>query len=279
MMRTVVVGACLALAAGCGGRIEAQLDAAAGGDSATGGDSLSPGDSVAPADTSASGDSAAEDAGESGVDASPCALTNGVMLCGEVCGNCSSGRCDHFLSAQQTPENLGVCSLGQVVPTEPPNVARCEICPAGYPLCVDVPFRIPFCVLEDVCVKAFNIGMRDACTYEDHTLWSPSDQIPTEAACPIVGGSLCGGGCGDCAAGLQCAGRSPTHPFGICATRYRSDGSDASCDSATQCRAGEACFHWVVSPPNDVYGASISGFCVPAGVCDAVKGVLGATCS
>ena len=224
MMRSAVLGVWLALAAGCGGRIEPQSDAAAGGDSATGGDARPVGDSVAPGDTLASGDSAADDAGESSVDASACTLANGALLCGGSCGNCPAGQCDYCSSAHDTREDLGVCALDQVSPTEPPNAAWCAICPAGYALCVNFGAAgvVPSCVLADLCAKAFELGMRDACTYQDHTLWSPSDQIPTGASCPIVGGSLCGGGCGDCAAGLQCVGRSPTHP--CCAIPPRSAG-------------------------------------------------------
>jgi hypothetical protein len=80
-------------------------------------------------------------------------------------------------------------------------------------------FRANLCVPE-----AFGRWLHErgfAVSYGD---LSPYDgqPVPDPVGCPEVGEALmlCGGDCGPCPASFDCLGRSPLHPFGLCAPDY-----------------------------------------------------------
>ena len=81
------------------------------------------------------------------------------------------------------------------------------------------------CVSPALCDTLWDLGATTVCRYADKSAYTHTPLPPiTSEPCPggsSSKGTLCAGDCGDCAGpGLEdaiCTGRSPSHPFGVCA--------------------------------------------------------------
>lgn len=77
----------------------------------------------------------------------------------------------------------------------------------------------------DMCVpEVFGRWLHErgfAVSYSDRSPYD-GEPVPDPEGCPEVGEALtlCGGDCGPCPNGFDCIGRSPLHPFGLCAIDY-----------------------------------------------------------
>lgn len=248
-----------ALAAACGGRT--------GGAGGTGGS-----DAAGADDGSAAGDGMTATDGA----ASDCVSESGYALCGGTrdcfppqsrgkntpCWDCAAQGygyqtvvCDN--SVVPTGEIAGLSPDGHVyVEAYVPNAWE--------------PF--PF----DVGQLFADNGASDRVRYADWSAWTGAP-LPAPATCPQPQGfSICGGNCGPCNPGQKCTGRSPAHPYGLCATL---NSPSWFCQASGSCPTGQGCVVFTV-PPADQPIADKGGICFPADVCQAIAAQYpgGATC-
>lgn len=120
-------------------------------------------------------------------------------------------------------------------------------------------------------------GAADRVRYADWSAWT-GDPLPLPATCPSFQGfSICGGDCDPCPPGQQCTGRSPQHPYGLCATlnppSWWCDGTSGSCGN------GEGCVIFTVSTADQPI-ANKGGICFPGAQCQAIASQYpgGASC-
>lgn len=285
-MSRLKYGAILAvLALGCGGRIEEfnPPDNDAGADSSE----ASPMDSAADAPDSADSNDGQTDT-ITPTDAPPgCEPVNGVAVCGGMCGDtCATGGCTQYGVPGATggsTSTFGTCRRLFDVTSPSKFQVPCSVCYHGGELCTQVrndPSTLG-CVPPELCQRLDASGFHGACVYTDKTAWSPTDVIPTPP-CPANGRTLglCGGACGDCTdPEMVCTGRSPTHPFGICAWTKNPafSGSQINVcsldpmDLHAPCPSDQAC---VVFQTGNATSQAIEdklGFCMPKAGCLALR--------
>ncbi|MEJ7733521.1 MAG: hypothetical protein WKG00_30535 [Polyangiaceae bacterium] len=80
------------------------------------------------------------------------------------------------------------------------------------------------CVSRETCDALGELGATNACRYSDKSAYG-GNPPPEAGICPVGGaGKICGGTCGPCkdygGGKARCVGRSPSHPFGVCALDY-----------------------------------------------------------
>ncbi len=255
---------------------------------------VSDGDDVTTKDVGADGD----DASETWSDAPPakfeggCTLPNGVPLCRGTL-KCPISRpetcsfdCIEFNNRNDDPGPFGICLRedgSKVLElARAGDYYRCGVCGSEGALCVGMlAFPRLFCADPAICSWLADAGYSDACWYQDKTPWKRGASIPAPA-CPPSGraAGLCGGACGACSDGRVCTGRSPTHPFGICAQQKNESGEQNICGrrpgeppklDPRGCPSGQRCLVWASS---DQSVADPHGFCVAETACSTIKSVI-----
>lgn len=194
---------------------------------------------------------------------------SGVRLCGGACPalgppECPGYGCTPALDRDTlAPTSYGVCWYDLRGHTTRP----CAACEDGE-MCAYRGKDDLVCVPAAVCAALWALGDRTTCRYADKTPYT-GEPIPEPEGCP--GTLACGG---SCPCGVSCIGRSPTHPFGICAPGY----SDfvPTCDLlpdhtyAHSCHDDYACAVFDV-PAADRVTAMHYGVCLPTDECLVTK--------
>lgn len=124
-------------------------------------------------------------------------------------------------------------------------------------------------------------GAGDRVTYADHGRFTGAP-LPNLADCPVIDNvDVCGGYCGGCPIGESCTGRSPLHPYGVCADERLSIDRLNQCGGGYEpCPSGYGCFSFTVEPEMQSI-ADAYGFCLPMAKCEATAAKLpgGGTCT
>ncbi|MEJ7731100.1 MAG: hypothetical protein WKG00_18030 [Polyangiaceae bacterium] len=183
-----------------------------------------------------------------------------------------------------------------------PNEAalQCDACQDGQVCAQRGPEQL-VCVSPEVCEALWDLGAVTVCRYADKSAYdhqplpNPSGDCPGGAA---SAGKICGGACGPCdvdgsSQPRRCTGRSPLHPYGVCAheTNFGGTGEPAAIPSCTIAADGamlEPCAtHGDITycavfdvPPTDLAAARRHGICLRTKVCLHVAAALpgGMTC-
>jgi len=223
-----------------------------------------------------------------------CTLPNGVPLCNGtlMCpspypGSCASFQCVEFANKPEEAAPFGIClqqdGTKLLEQARPGDYYRCGVCASEGALCVSMlSFPRLFCAQPAVCSWLADVGYKDSCWFQDKTPWARDVVIAAPSACPAGGkdAGLCGGPCGACAAGEVCTGRSPSHPFGVCASPKSAAGEQNICGrrpgdppklDPKGCATGERCLVW---SSTDQALADPHGFCVEEKRCTAIKAVI-----
>lgn len=227
--------------------------------------------STAPGDTDASGDGGTPSDGGEWTDA--CITPDGVYV---VC-NGSNGCfppdaqgyksvCPGCLSAD--PAQPGMCLSQTGVPPDGPAVD-------GQVYVADVPTAngnwdpYPF----EVGVLFAKNGGASQVRYADWRPWT-GEALPEPSTCPTFASfRICGGNCGGCKGGEVCTGRSPGHPWGICAQNPMANGCRRAYGDAgwMGCTASEECLVFQSSADGQPV-ADMHGLCFDVAGCEeAVK--------
>jgi hypothetical protein len=271
---------------GCGGQVMGAGDSG----SSTNGDSGSEdsgSDSIPSGDTSVTTDGGDDSSGDIGP-TGPC-MARGAAVCGtSTCtSGCAADKCVIWHSSSPSTPSLhvGFCDLTTDlldVP-EPGPGWMCTVCPHESSLCMTPDGTEPFCVFPEACTVLHNLGFTNPCFYQDKTSWN-GDVALTAGACPGASSlRLCGGGCGDCSGPEVCTGRSPTHPFGVCAKPYFPTASSLKIpNECGVCKShGMSCLTFQVGAagPSQTL-ADFTGFCIEPDRCTQIAAMLpgGATC-
>ena len=141
------------------------------------------------------------------------------------------------------------------------------------------------CVPYEIGVLYAQSGAADWVRYGDLGLWQDKPIPASAGACPTVPGmTLCGPGCGTCAANELCVGRAPLHPTGFCMPRQPDQYHPTSCSGgvvSAGCNAAwSKCFTFTVEPAAQAL-ADQYGYCVPNASCAQLAASLpgGGKCS
>ena len=160
-------------------------------------------------------------------------------------------------------------------------------------VCVSVPSHVSsnpadwsfYCVPYEIGVLYAQSGSADRVRYSDLGLWRDQPIPASAGACPTVPGmTLCGPGCGTCAANELCVGRAPLHPTGFCMPRKPDQYHPTSCSRSpvlAGCNAAwSKCFTFTVEPAAQAL-ADQYGYCVPNASCAQLAASLpgGGKCS
>lgn len=248
MFRPLQILTACAVAAACGGQIDTP---------STGGDASSDG----------SADRDGADAGAWTACSSPqgYGICRGPKNCPDTCG------CADHRFPSETANAISFC-INQALVDFNTAHARTDPGPACNASCEGVCVRdsgaVFFCVPYEIGVLYAQSGAADWVRYGDLGLWR-NEPIPASAgACLTVPGmTLCGPGCGTCAANERCVGRAPLHPTGFCMPAK--DIYSSSCSAAaaqTDCPAWDKCFTFTVEPAGQAI-ADEYGYCVPSASC------------
>ena len=142
-----------------------------------------------------------------------------------------------------------------------------------------------YCVPYEIGVLYAQSGAADRVRYADFGLWQDKPIPASAGACPTVPGmTLCGPGCGTCAASELCVGRAPLHPTGFCMPRQPDQYHPTSCSGSpvlAGCNAAwSKCFTFTVEPAAQAL-ADEYGYCVPNASCAQLAASLpgGGKCS
>jgi hypothetical protein len=120
----------------------------------------------------------------------------------------------------------------------------------------------PVCAPFDLGVLYAKAGYAERVRYADWGLFT-GEPLPEPTSCPSVEGVLlCGGNCGGCPPETTCTGRSPLHPYGICAPA-----DDCSPPEGQWCGPGLGCFIWTVEPEAQALADRL-GYCYPLATCE-----------
>jgi hypothetical protein len=202
-----------AIMIGCGGRVE--LDGP-------------PGSGMGGAGASAS-TTTSNDTGSSGGFAPhpECAASDGTRICGgEACPWLEPPECVGYGCASALSRDSLEASNGGVCWADLPSAGAelCYGCPEGD-ACIHRTAEQLICGSIGVCEALWDLGVTDVCRYADKTPYDHQPiPNPPSAECPGGDvGALCGGGCSPCNPSQRCVGRSPTHPFGLCASKGSDD--------------------------------------------------------
>lgn len=268
-MRSLFTLACMVLA-GCGGRVadDGIASDAAGEDTAA--DIGSPLDSGTTPDTEI--DSGWVDSGTDAAPPDPCNLADGTPLCGASCTHSCKGfaGCQPYSTIGGATSTVAMCSEDQ--PLVGGEASPCRVCDGDSMLCARYgagDYGELRCVQRALCDRLAT-ELKPACWFQDKTPWDPARTVPS-AACPSNGKLLgmCGGSCGGCSDGLFCTGRSPDHPFGVCASTKKASGAKNLCGGPYDgpCGASEACLSFKAGAGGDQTLADRYGFCIPRDRC------------
>jgi hypothetical protein len=155
-----------------------------------------------------------------------CTTPSGYELCGGA-ANCypNCQLCDPVIARPDA--SVGIC-VGNDVPF-PVHEDNCSICDDGT-ICI-VGSRPEggteqgiggTCVEWEVAELLWRDGFGESLMYADSSTGFDGSPLPAPSDCPSVPGlTLCGGDCGDtCPHDVYhyCFGRSPKHPYSLCAT-------------------------------------------------------------
>jgi hypothetical protein len=204
--RAWVGGAVVALAVGCGGRVE--LDGAPG---------LAGGGGAQATNSSSS------QHGTGGFTPhEPCTAADGTRVCGGDAScpwlgapECLGYGCTSALDRDSLEASAaGVCWAD--LPTT--GIELCYGCREGD-LCLHRTAEQLICVPAAVCEALWDLGVTDVCRYSDKTPYDHQPLPSLSGDCPggSKEGTICGGSCPPCHTEDRCSGRSPTHPYGVCA--------------------------------------------------------------
>jgi hypothetical protein len=223
--------------------------------------------------------STTEDPGAGGFAPHPeCAAADGTRICGgSNCPWLEPPECLGYGCAPAISHNTLKPSDGGVCWADLPDAAAelCYGCREGE-LCIH---RTPdqlVCVPREVCEALWDLGVRDVCRYADKTPYDhqPIPSAPSNA-CP--GGQdtmICGGGCGSCGFSTRCIGRSPSHPYGLCA------GFESKTDTLLSCSPDAATMHKRSCQPDwacAIFDTSGSGpIARRYGICNSIDACLDA---
>jgi hypothetical protein len=122
-------------------------------------------------------------------------------------------------------------------------------------------------------------GAADRIRYADWSSGWTGDPLPLPSSCPqFQGFAICGGDCEPCPTGQQCTGRSPLHPYGLCATL---NPASYFCNTTKggSCPQGQQCVFFTDSAADQTV-ADNGGICFPLAECQAIAAQYpgGATC-
>jgi hypothetical protein len=176
----------------------------------------------------AAGSSGSTGSASSGSVLEECKAADGTRVCGgpdDACRwleapECPGYGCTPVMDrSTMQPTNVGVCWAD--LPDKAADL--CFACLEGELCAQRTPDQL-VCVSQAACDAVWELGATSACRYSDKTDYT-HEPIPQPGFCPAGGeGKICGGTCGACedygAGKARCVGRSPLHPFGLCALDY-----------------------------------------------------------
>ena len=153
-----------------------------------------------------------------------------AMLCGAACGNTCPYKQSDGTGCMQPGDNdgsaLSLCNTldgGIIFSTVSCNECldghACTVTTSEVPVTATASDLFAQMVCDDVrFAEMFALnGRLDLARYPDRSAYTGDPLPPPPTACPSVPGiQLCGGACGECAAGYVCIGRSPEHPYSLC---------------------------------------------------------------
>ena len=233
-------------------------------------------------DRDAGSDAVADGSAETDA-ASSCSTSTGESLCGGSCGSCVEGTCN----LQQPvpvfdagdPTVLRICRAN--------NIRRgCRYADDGF-LCafedsvstvvtpVSATMQQMDIVDGDVAALFHANGRDDLVRYADRAAFNgaPLPSLP----CPAIPNlPLCGGECAPCPTPVYptqsyaCVGRSPTHPFSICANRNTADSFGCQRDTTHPgaCSGSLSCFTFKVDSASQAI-ADATSFLIDSAACAA----------
>ncbi len=193
--------------------------------------SLACGSTVVIDGTGAAGEGAADGTAASGAGASasggfashaPCMSADGVRVCGgdEDCPELAPPECPGFGCTSALDRDDFEPSVAGVCWADVDGAAglQCHACRDGEACVQRYPDQL-VCVSVTVCEALWDLGARDVCRWADKSRYDHQPLPPAPSTpCPEgEHGFMCGGSCGDCQDDERCTGRSPSHPYGICA--------------------------------------------------------------
>jgi hypothetical protein len=179
------------------------------------------------------------------------------------------------------PSDAGVCWAD----VKDAAAQQCHGCPDGQ-VCLQRSEDQLVCVEPGVCEALWDLGARDVCRYADKTRY---DGRPLAAPNLCPGWPACGPNCPPCydAYRARCVGRSPNHPWGLCAVVHEGVGHGQedvpACALApdgsvligcAQSGLGDAFCTVFDVPQEDVPAARRFGLCLFEGQCVAAAQLL-----
>jgi hypothetical protein len=145
-------------------------------------------------------------------------VAGGVRLCGGACkwldgATCPPSGCEAISGLGGETSAAGVCWSD-----DPEATVSCATCADGD-ACLQRSSSALVCVPADVCYSLWREGYQNVCRYADKAAFDDRP-LPVATGCPAGAPPVvCGGDCPACGSslGTRCIGRSPDHPFGLCA--------------------------------------------------------------
>lgn len=200
------------------------------------------------------------------VDESYCELSDGLRRCDF--DRCPHERCTCYFN--HVSERYGFC-------VEPPAGTEVSDCSSAAPcvagLCMDLgnvaelgpPLLVGYCASISFCDALRRMEDPAICFYADGSAFE-TGAVP-EASCPLDFGALCGPGCRDCPAGLECWGLSEASGLGVCVPE----------DDPTPCGAGDGlcpldagCLRFQSGPDAVLPPEEVAGVCVDESTCQSI---------
>jgi hypothetical protein len=234
----------------------------------------------------ASGDAAVADTRtETDTDGSSCSASSGETLCGGSCGTCHTGACN----LQQPvptfdagdPSVLRICHAN--------NIRRsCGYADDGF-LCafedsvstlvtpLSATMQQMDIVDTDIGSLYHQSGRDDLVRYADRAAFDGT-ALPSSTCPTIPGLPLCGGDCGQCPTPVYpttmyaCVGRSPVHPYSICANRNGANSFACQRDPTHPgaCSGTLSCFTFMVDNASQAI-ADATSFMIDSAACAAAE--------
>lgn len=212
--------------------------------------------------TSGSSSSSAAGGGGAGGGWTECSSPDGMAICNGPAERPQSGDlCQYCVDPDS---EISYCSTDALVDDHAFS-GDCWACADGH-VCVQggkwesYPSYAGECVPFSIGALFAKAGHANRVRYADFSLFT-GDPLPEPESCPTIDGvTLCGGHCGGCPAATVCTGRSPLHPYGVCAPIYQ------DCDPEHPCDPGDGCFVWQVEPEAQPT-ADNYGICYPLALC------------
>ncbi len=244
MKALLSVGALLVLA--CGGQVASSPDAGSQADSASGDALQDGGYCISP----------------SGIE-----ICGGRNNCGTDCPKCAGALDPSALRVCEGRSGIlngsDQCTDGFLFAPRETSLWR----PGGLGGCANA---------ELAHLYALN-GYPEFCNYADRMIYTDAPIPPTPTSCPALGSGLklCGGACGSCGPKQVCLGRSPKHPYSLCADQLGNQASDArECQRGTGGFCGQTgpreCMTFLVDPQSQAIADQYS-MCVAISICEAAQ--------